>query len=330
MGNDSPWGMVLHYPEERLIDILNQGGVTWLRTSVLFEIQPKPGPGARTVWGDIDKVASAAARRGQNLYLGLSPNYPGWISRGMPRQPADDWPRPRPRPIERDPTPEEIAAWQARYTHWDNFVRQVVTTFGPLGVTYFNIGNEPNDAGFYRYGATDYIEQLVRAARIIKGAGYKVCAPDITSRDHNPFDFLRKCLNRLRDERIALDVVTIHGYPRGGHATGELLSTLYQIVPILREYGITAPVWLTETGVDETRPDALEKNGDRVKEICSWIGEGTVTLPGAPWHQRTVPKFLKKVFFFVWSDDRTYGWLDANRNPKPHLWNAYKQVTGKG
>lgn len=328
MGNNSPWGMVLHYPEEPLIEILNQGGVKWLRTSVLFEVQPKPGPGVRPVWGEIDKVAAAAARRGQELYLGLSPNYPSWITRGMPRAPVDDdpWPRPRPRP-DREPTPEDIAAWEARYTHWENFVGQVVNTFGPLGVNYFNIGNEPNDAGFYHYGTTDYINQLVRAARIIQRAGYKVCAPDITSRDHKPFDFLRKCLNRLRDEHIALDVVTIHGYPRGGHPTGELLSTLYQIVPILRDYRITAPVWLTERGVDNTRPDALQNNGQRVKEICSWIGEGTVTIGVVPWQRRTIPKFLKKVFFYVWSDDRTYGWLNPDRTPKAHLWEAYKSVT---
>jgi hypothetical protein len=320
--------MVLHYPDDRLTEILNQGGVTWLRTSVLFEIQPKPG--SAPVWGETDRVAAAAARRGQQLYLGLSPNYPGWITRGMPVTTVDDdWPRPRPRPGDREPSAEEQEAWRTRLTHWENFVRQVVGKFGPLGVTYFNIGNEPNDAGFYHYGAADYINQLVIAARVIHTAGYKVCAPDITSRDNNPFDFLRLCLKRLRDERIALDVVTIHGYPRGGHATSELLSTLYQIVPILREYGISAPVWLTETGVDNTLSDAMQNNGQRVKEICSWIGEGTVNLPSAPWRTVTVPKFLKKVFFFVWSDDLTYGWLDSNRNPKPHLWDAYRSVTGK-
>jgi hypothetical protein len=323
--------MAVHYPDDRFTEILNQGGVTWLREGVGFNIQPKP-PQLYTqpIWGDVDRVAAVARGRDQHVLLGIGPNYPPWIARGGGFGVPSDDTRPRKGRRNRDPTAEELEAWRTRSTHWENFVKQVVSVFSLRGVTHFYIGNEPNDSAFYFYGREEYINQLIVAADVISKAGYKVCAPDITSYSNDPFNFLRACLTRLQAVNLKLDVVTIHGYPRGGHLTKELVFELYQIVPILREYGVTAPVWLTETGVDNTRPDALENNGKRVVEICSWIGEsGTVNLSDSPLHPRTVPKFLQKVFFFVWSDEPTYGWLDSNLNPRPNLWNAYRSVTGK-
>ena len=343
MGNDSQWGMVLHYPDKRLIDILSQGGVKWLRVETNFQYQARPGQRPREfpAWGATNVFVDSASRNGQYIYCGLQPHYPGWILRGRPRSEEEEdpgpGPRPRPRPGQREPTPEEQEAWRRRFEHWGNFVKLVIEELAPRGVTHFNIGNEPNDPNFYPYGPEDYVTALVVAAQVIHAAGCKVVAPDIaTGSQHHPWDFLGFCLKRLRDNGQYLDAVSIHGYPSGGDKLASLLKQLYGVVPVLREYRVTAPVWLTETGVTNTRSDAVQKNGDRVREICSWIGEGTVTIrthPKRPPQQ--VPKFLKKVFFYVWSDDQgdggKYAWLSPppKLEPLPHVWDAYRAIASK-
>lgn len=301
MVNDSPWGMCNHYPDERLINLLAAGGVKWIRTGVSFDVQP-PQFMTQPVWAAIDSVAAIAARNGQQLYFGLGPYYPLWMIGG---------------------DPPRLEAWNNRYVHWENFVRMAVKRFGDLGVRYFNIGNEPNDPYFYPFGWEEFMNQFVIAAKVICGAGYYVCGPDITSAAHRPFDFLRLFLQRLAQESIRLDVATIHGYPSGGDPTSKLIVDLYKIEPVLREFGLNVPVWVTETGTSNTRAEAAQ-NGQRVTEICSWIGDGPIPYPRHPGeiHNRP-PKLFKKVFFFVWSDDPKYGWLDSSLNPRPLLWDAY-------
>jgi hypothetical protein len=346
MGNESsPWGMVIHYPDNRLIDILGQGGVQWLRTETNFQYQERPGqrPHEYPAWGATNIVLDSAKRNGQSVYFGLQPHYPGWILRGRPRleegeeDPGRDpifppRPRPRPRPGQKEPTPEEQEAWRRRFEHWGNFVRLVIDEVAPRGVTHFNIANEPNDPNFYPYGSEDYVTALVVAAQVIHSAGCKVIAPDIaTGSEHHPWEFLDFCLRRLRANGQYLDAVSIHGYPRGGDNLTGLLNSLYDVVHVLRNNNVTAPVWLTETGVDNRRSDARRENGDRVKEICSWIGEGTVKIRTHPKRpSQSVPKFLKKVFFYVWSDDQKYGWLSPRPalEPLSYVWDAYRSVTG--
>lgn len=346
MGPESPWGMVLHYPHENLIDILKKGAVAWLRMGVRFDSQP--GPGQPPAWADaIRQVREANKGPRQEVYFGIDPNYPNWIASGAPL-PDDDnddddgpggGPRrvPRPRPPGNNEGSED---WKKRHVHWEDFVRQVIGFFGQRGVRYFNIGNEPNNPFFYRFGRDEYTTLLTIAARVIHGAGYKVCAPDIATDDKwNPWNFLKTCLREVREANQTLDVVSIHGYRGKNESALEFMNNLRPVMGALREYGVNAPVWLTETGVSNFHfPNDPAKNGRRVVEICQTIGEGM--LPTfRPWGARQ-PKFIKKIFFFVWSDDigevgrerewGKYAWLSRapGLEPLPHLWNAYKSVTG--
>lgn len=333
MANDSPWGMVLHYSEPNLINILNRGNVKWLRTETNFKYQQFPGqrPSQYAAWGATNQIVNAAAANGQSLYFGLQPHYPEWILKGRPRLPGLP-----------QPTPEERDAWNRRFEHWGNFVRLVLAELVPRGVTHYNIGNEPNDPNFYPHGAQDYVRALVVAADVIHAAGCKVIAPDVaTLPQHNPWDFLRLCLNGLRGSGQYLDAVSIHGYPSGDDLP-RLLRQLSGVYPVLREYGVTSPVWLTETGVDKNQAITGSRKGAMVKEICSWVGEGTMLVPDVP--PRRVPQF-RKVFFYIWSEDSVpgskdngkYAWLHwpdfVLNDPKllepiPYLWNAYRSVTG--
>jgi Glycosyl hydrolase catalytic core len=317
---DSMWGMVIHYPDENLIDILKRGNVGWLRTGVRFSEQTAPGQ-IPVGWGDVmRKVREAARPLAQQVYFGIDPTYPKWIADGVPiLHPAS-------------------ADWNKRLEHWGNFVRQVITTFAPLGVTHFNIGNEPNDPQFFPYIASEYFNLLLTAAQIIRSAGYKLYAPDIATGDeHNPWDFLRSCLQFLNAHGQSLDAVTIHGYCSKDGGVPGLMAQLQQVRSVLHDAGVSAPVWLTETGVSNLHfPNDPEKNAARVKELCQWIGDGPAPSTGV-LRLLIKDKFLKKVFFFVWSDDLgesgKYAWLrrpspGALLEPIPQLWDAYKSVTG--
>lgn len=327
MGPDSPWGMVLHYPNEHLIDLLYQGGVSWLRTGVRFETQR--GPGQTPQWGDA-VISVRAAYQGppptQEVYLGLDPNYPDWIVNA--KNAADKSP------------------WINRLQHWASFVRLAVSTFGgdqDMRVRYFHIGNEPNDKnnGFFRFGEDEYMNLLVTAIQTIRSmapAGkYKVCAPDIaTGAEHDPWNFLRRCLSRVKAAG-GLDVVTIHGYVPTNGSASDLMRSLRPAKSVLSEQGVAAPVWLTETGVSNFSSDASTQNGQRVRDVCAFIGDGTAPrlFPFPP-----EPKFLKKAFFFVWSEDEgeagresergKYAWLARTTlAPNAQLWDAYMSVTGE-
>lgn len=334
---NSPWGMVVHYPDKALIDILKQGRVGWLRTEVYFSNQPAPY--TRPRWDDVvAKVDAAYSPPAQEVYFGINPGYPGWIARGGPRPEGGDedvgiGPRRRQPGAHRDPpapTEADIQNWQARYTHWEWFVGEVVREFGRRGVRYFNIGNEPNDiyGTFFRFGKEEYLNLLVIAARVIHAAGYKVCAPDIATGDeHYPKEFLRACFARLRAENQRLDVVSIHGYCGRKDSVQDFVNKLAGVVldPV-REYGVSAPIWLTETGVsNEHFPDDPQKNANRVRDICRHVGQ-------EPSPIRPDRTFLRKVFFYVWSDDAVdggkYAWLTPDKRPIPHLWDAYKSMTG--
>jgi hypothetical protein len=206
-------------------------------------------------------------------------------------------------------------------------------------VTYFNIGNEPNDPKFFRFGTEDYTTLLTIAAQVIHDAGYNVCAPDIaTGDDHSPWVFLKACLRKLQDAKQTLDVVSIHGYIGKNDSASEFIDYLEPVTNVLHEYGVKAPIWLTETGVSNSHfPDDPARNAQRVKDICHWVGKGAVAT-----RPKGVPriKFIEKIFFFVWSEDvgeagreqewGKYAWLSPAPalEPLPHLWNAYKSVTG--
>src|SRR2546421_10341277 len=86
---DSMWGMVLHYPDEHLIDILKSGRVGWLRTEVRFDEQSAPGQQPPS-WGDaIRKVKAAGRMTAQQVYFGINPSYPKWIADGRPIIPSE-------------------------------------------------------------------------------------------------------------------------------------------------------------------------------------------------------------------------------------------------
>jgi hypothetical protein len=318
--------MVVHATTESQIDILKQGRVGWIRTEVYFSEQPGPGQ-LPPSWNYLINIVRAIRKPPQQeVYFGINLNYPKWILDGN-----------------HDPLPSS-QDWYKRLEHWGAFVKQVVTTFGPLGVKYFNIGNEPNDVHFFNYGPDpnkrliypgrdEYYDMLFMAAHVIHTAGYKVCAPDIaTGEEHDPWDFLRGCLNRLRSFNQWLDVVTIHGY---WGRTESLLNFILHLAPVLtvmREYGVSAPVWLTETGVSNLHfPSDPNRNAQRIKDLCQWIGDGAAPAWIPMGALRS--KFLKKIFFYVWDDDlpdKKYAWLTPapDLKPMPHLWNAYKSVTG--
>jgi|GEM_PF-4724215 len=340
MAEDSKWGMVIHYPIVELIHILKQGGVGWLRTEVHFD--QLQGPGQTPVeWKDVGIKVGAAYHTppAQQVYFGIIPNYPKWISDGRPLEPepgSNDSPNPPWLAEGRPHLPARPASddWNKRYDYWRAFVQNVVQTFGAMGVRYFNIGNEPNDPHFFFYGIEEYLNLLLIGAQVVHAAGYKVCGPDLAVGGPDPWTFLKSCLQWLGSHHEHLDVVTIHGYCTKSGGANELMNQLRPVNGTMRNCGVNAPVWLTETGLSNFHfPNNPAAQSQRVKDLCGWIGPG----PSSPLH----PRFIQKIFFYVWSDDAgggkdagKYAWLSHQPpggplQPIACLWDAYKSVIEK-
>lgn len=317
----SRWGMTIHYPDARLINILKAGRVGWLRTEVYFD--QKPGPDQLpAAWNDVRaKVAAAYAPPVQQVYFGIIPGYPKWIADGRfadPSSPAGRY-------------------WERRFDYWHQFVTTVVDTFAPMGVRHFNVGNEANDPKFFPFGREEYLNLLLTAAPIIRKRG-KLCGPDIaTAEEHHPWSFLRSCFQWLQSANQCFDVVTVHGYCSRDGGVRDLILQLYPVMKAMRESGVNAPVWLTETGLSRFHfPTQPERDVARLKELCQWIGDGPAPSVSGSMPQIVVgQKFLKKIFFFVWSEHLEeggkYAWLRSAPGgllePVPHLWDAYQSVT---
>lgn len=305
--DSSPWGMVLHYPNEHLIDVLNHGGVKWMRFTVPWSLVAESGPPDWASYGRT--VMTAARKRDMRIYLGLDIREPGWIA----------------------------AKPHLREQSYQWFIQSVMDWFGDRAkhndsaVRYIHIGNEPNDPAFYPAGAAEYRTRLARAIRIIRdhdrGRGFKACAPDLAIEGPDPGNFLRACIQTLRENNVMFDVLALHGYIGTTGSASELMFKLGRYSSLMRDLGLSAiPIWLTETGVNMLRDTA--NNPNDITQLCNFVRNG--------WARLGFSVKLDKVFWFVWSEDDNqvagvegkYSWLTRALVPRPREWAAYSSVTG--
>ncbi len=286
MPETSPWGMVIHWPNEHLIDVLHRGGVQWIRVGTAWNPDLN-----RYEWGSADLLVSYAVRRGMSVYLGLDP-----------MAPAD---------------------------RWKGFVTEAINRYHPR-VTHFHIGNEPNDLRFFPPGKEVYVQRLEAAVKAVKehprGNQVKVCGPELAIGAPDPFPhihnraFFKRCLEAARNAGRPLDVASLHGYTGTGKEPSTLLNALQPYRDIARAFDPNLPLWLTETGFTST--GTTSGNGAHLKWLAARIGNQP-------------DQWLRKVFFFVWSEHESpdpaspqgkYKWLDRALNPLPGLWPAYQEV----
>ena len=314
MSEASPWGMTIHHTNEHMLDVLNRGGVSWLRYGVPWSVMP-PGTGLPN-WAAIGgTVMTAVRKRGMFVYLGLDLREPAWLYDGS------------------IPVAQRAAAREESYTR---FVTSVMDYFGGNGVRTIHVGNEPNDPTFYPFGEEAYFDRLVRTIRIIRqndrGRGFKVAAPDLATERQYADAFLRRCLGNLRQNGVMIDVLSLHGYiPTNGNALN-LMLPLAKYTPLMAELGLSAiPIWLTETGVNMTADVA--NNPRDITDLCNFVRNGFhLVLPGG-----RADINLKKIFWFVWSEDDhavagvegKYSWLTTNLVPRPREWGAYTTAIGE-
>ena len=316
MSEASPWGMTIHYPNEHLIDLLNRGGVSWIRFGVPWSFVPPTGTPNWAAYGGT--VMNAVRKRGMFVYLGLDvAKEPLWL--------YDE---------KTIPIAQRAAAREESYTR---FVTTALNYFGANGVRTIHIGNEPNDAAFYPFGEAAYFDRLVRAIRIIRqndgGRGFKVAAPDLATGQPSADAFLQRCINNMRQNNVMIDVLSLHGYvPTTGSAI-DLMLPLAQYTPLMAQLNLASiPIWLTETGVNMTADVA--NNPKDITDVCNYVRNGFRYLQAG----RLSEIYLKKVFWFVWSeqdDDKTpgvegkYSWLTTDLVPRPREWAAYTAAIGE-
>lgn len=306
--DSSPWGMVLHYPNEHLIDILNHGGVKWMRFTVPWSIVGPSGPPDWTFYGRT--VMTAARKRDMRIYLGLDVREPAWIAA----------------------IADPAARATAREQSYERFIRSVMDWFGhsmhgESAVRYIHIGNEPNDPNFYPGGTAEYLARLVRGVAIIQSRGFKACAPDLAIEGPVPDTFLRSCIQKLRENNLMFDVLALHGYIATTGTASSLMAKLAPFAGIMRQLGLGAiPIWLTETGVNMIRDTS--NNANDITSLCSYVRNG--------WSHLGRSIKIDKVFWYVWSEDDDdfpavegkYSWLNRSLVPRPREWAAYAAVTG--
>lgn len=306
--DSSPWGMVLHYTNEHLIDILNHGGVKWMRFTVPWSLVTPSGPPDWAFYGRT--VMNAARKRDMRIYLGLDINEPRWIG-AIP-----------------DPNQRAIAREQS----YEKFIRSVMDWFGhsmhgESAVRYIHIGNEPNDPGFYPAGQAEYLARLVRGVAILHSRGFKACAPDLAIDGPSPDSFLRACIQKLRENNLMFDVLSLHGYIATTGSASQLMLKLASFRGTMGELGLgTIPIWLTETGVNMLSDTT--NNPTDITSLCNFVRNG--------WRLLGRSIKIDKVFLFVWSEDDNqtaavegkYSWLTRALVPRPREWAAYSSCTG--
>lgn len=313
MSEASPWGMTIHHTNEHMLDVLNRGGVSWIRYEVPWSIVPRAGIPNWAAYGGT--VMTAVRKRGMFVYLGLALREPEWLYDGSV------------------PVNQRPAAREESYTR---FITSVMDYFGGNGVRTIHVGNEPNDPAFYGFGEEAYFDRLVRTIRIIRqhdgGRGFKVAAPDLATGRQYADAFLRRCIGNLRQNGVMIDVLSLHGYvPTNGSAL-DLMRQLARYTPLMAELGLPAiPIWLTETGVNMTAD--VTNNPKDITDLCNFVRNG--------FHRVLLGMRedidLKKVFWFVWSEDDNavagvegkYSWLTTNLVPRPREWGAYTTAIGE-
>lgn len=147
-------------------------------------------------------------------------------------------------------TPPDLTAWQ-------DYVGTVAEHYKD-SISYWEIWNEPNHAGFWNSDVDTYAQYLAAAATAIKtkNPNTKIVLGGLSGADS---DFLSQVYDNLTNPNV-IDVVAIHPYRMVGEnlnyapedtadGLNTLISDLYNIKAISQRYqGKRVPIWLTEVG----------------------------------------------------------------------------------
>ena len=147
MVTDLTWG-ISRADMQRTVDLLVATGVRSVRLNISWSAVERDGKGViNTGWlAEIDAAVTKARTAGLEVLLPIADGVPYWAS-AQPTKTAGSWNK----------------MWRpARMSDYGDFVDFVVRRYSPMGVTSYEIWNEPNHPWFWPSGvnAAEYTEML--------------------------------------------------------------------------------------------------------------------------------------------------------------------------
>jgi len=230
---NSPYGINSHVPDNRLLDLIAQAGIGWIRVDMnWFTLEPNKN---QYNFGYMDSVVNNARARGLEIFATLAYT-PGWANgTGNTADPPTD--------------PND----------WYNFVYNTVHHYRGQ-IKYWGMWNEPNLTGFFTGVAWQYREWILKpGAQAAKAADPScfVLGPELSHLSSGDWPgWLEEIMKAGGSDYI--DIITHHCYK--GNTGDDTFNYLDKgafhwpwddppLMDVLDSIGVgDKPVWLTEVG----------------------------------------------------------------------------------
>jgi PKD repeat protein len=197
------------------------------------------------------------------------------------------------------------------YAYWDSYVTAIATRYKGK-IKYYEMWNEPNDAGYWKGTTDQMVEMTRRAANIIHSIdpNAEVVSPGATWSSTTAWAWLDGFLSA--GGGTYLDDIGFHGY--SGNKRAETIFTIVDnIQKVQAAHGYSLPLMITEGGwgTNSIIPDEAAQAAFLVQRYM-------LVLAGPA---------VKSFFWYQW-DSPTWGTLWDSTNGTHPAGVAYSQLTG--
>jgi len=309
---DLTWG-ISPAEMDRTVSVLVDTGVRSVRLNANWSSVERTGKASMDAWAleTLDTAVTKARNAGLEVLMPISDGVPYWAS-GDPKKSGGTWEK----------------TWRpTNMSDYGDFVRFIVGRYSPLGVSSYEMWNEPNHPRFWPSGvnAAEYTEMLRAGSAAVRQANpnAKVLLGGLSSNDHTYLAALYAA-----GAGPLFDIAAIHPYTGSvdpdlcwTDATGKKAKDAFCGIEAVRDLmvanGDTAkPIWLTEFGWST----ASATYGVTEAQQASFLTSAYTWLSSRPYVTNTFWYQLRNVY---WLNDASsdleanYGVLRVDYSPKP-------------
>lgn len=271
MVTDLTWG-ISRTEMERTIKLLSSSGVRWVRMNVSWSGVEPTGKGViNSGWlSELDAAVRYAREAGLQVLMPIADGVPYWAS-ADPAKANGTWNK----------------YWKpTSMVDYGDFVGFVVRRYSPMGVSHYEIWNEPNHPRFWPSGvsAADYVPMLKAGYQAVKAASPEatVLMGGLSKGDHY---YLRQLY--AAGAKPYMDVINIHPYTgavgpnscwndKNGLKAVDAFCSIETVRDVAVANGDSAkPMWLTEFGwttYTGTYGVTEEQQAKNLTDAFAWLG----------------------------------------------------------